>query len=170
MKTFGQMCPDLLVLHAFVTTYNWQSGPLSKVWMWTSTAARLIKCLQLNYDPGRNPAGRDFAQQETLRRTVWLIWVIDQFLAGGFNEHLLLPSASMHLKLPCGDEAFKVGAASTALTLKESSLSPSPSPPSSSFSSSNILGCSQPGLNDFSLTAALIRLLNIRSQILRYVD
>lgn len=150
MRKFGHMDPDLLVLQAFVTTYNWMSGPLSKVWMWTSTAARLARCLGLTHEPEYRPEKGGFARQESLRRAVWQIWTIDRYLSGGFEEHVLLPSSSMQLKLPCNDDVFRQGLPSTEATLHEVPL--------------------QPNHGDFSLNAAHIRLLNLRTQILRYVD
>ncbi|KAK8026564.1 zinc finger transcription factor 1 [Apiospora marii] len=142
MRKFGHMDPDLLVLQAFVTTYNWMSGPLSKVWMWTSTAARLARCLGLTHEPEYRPEEGGFARQESLRRAVWQVWIIDRYLSGGFEEHVLLPSSTMQLKLPCNDDVFRQGLPSTEATLHE------------------------PNQGDFSLNAAHIRLLNLRTQIL----
>ncbi|KAK8124825.1 uncharacterized protein PG998_000584 [Apiospora kogelbergensis] len=141
MRQFGHMDPNLLVLQAFVTTYNWMSGPLSKVWMWTSTAARLARCLGLINEP-------EYRQEEgeCLRRAVWQIWSIDRYLSGGFEEHVLLPSSSMQLKLPCNDDVFRQELPSTEATLHEVPL--------------------QPNHGDFSLNAAHVRLLNLRTQIL----
>ncbi|KAK8090197.1 hypothetical protein PG997_005158, partial [Apiospora hydei] len=119
MRQFGHMDPDLLVLQAFVTTYNWMSGPLSKVWMWTSTAARLARCLGLTHEPEYRPEEGGFARQESLRRAVWQIWIIDRYLSGGFEEHVLLPSDAMQLKLPCNDDVFRQGLPSTEATLHE---------------------------------------------------
>ncbi|KAK7952568.1 uncharacterized protein PG986_008296 [Apiospora aurea] len=146
MRQFGHMDPDLLVLQAFVTTYNWMSGPLSKVWMWTSTAARLARCLGLTHEPEYRPEEGGFARQESLRRAVWQIWIIDRYLSGGFEEHVLLPSDAMQLKLPCNDDVFRQGLPSTEATLHEVPL--------------------QPNHGDFSLNAAHVRLLNLRTQIL----
>ncbi|KAK8041927.1 zinc finger transcription factor 1 [Apiospora rasikravindrae] len=146
MRQFGHMDPDLLVLQAFVTTYNWMFGPLSKVWMWTSTAARLARCLGLTNEPEYRPEEGGFARQESLRRAVWQIWIIDRYLSGGFEEHVLLPSDAMQLKLPCNDDIFRQGLPSTEATLHELPL--------------------QPNHGDFSLNAAHIRLLNLRTQIL----
>ncbi|KAK8048439.1 zinc finger transcription factor 1 [Apiospora phragmitis] len=146
MRKFGHMDPALLVLQAFVTTYNWMSGPLSKVWMWTSTAARLARCLGLIHEPEYRLEEGGFARQESLRRAVWQIWIIDQYLSGGFEEHVLLPSSAMQLKLPCNDDVFRQGLPSTEATLHEVPL--------------------QPNHGDFSLNAAHIRLLNLRIQIL----
>ena len=149
MRQFGHMDPNLLVLQAFVTTYNWMSGPLSKVWMWTSTAARLARCLGLINEPEYRQEEGGYARQECLRRAVWQIWSIDRYLSGGFEEHVLLPSSSMQLKLPCNDDVFRQELPSTEATLHEVPL--------------------QPNHGDFSLNAAHVRLLNLRTQILRYV-
>jgi hypothetical protein len=118
--------------------------------MWTSTASRLIKCLQLNYEPDVQSSRENFTQREIQRRSVWQIYLIDHFLSGGFEEHLLLPSSSMHLRLPCTDQVFRDEAPSAMETLDRN-----PSIPSN--------------LGDYSLDACHVRLLTIRSQVLRCV-
>jgi hypothetical protein len=148
VRNFGQLRADSLIFHVLVTVYNWMCGPLSRVWMWSSTAARLIKCLQLNYDPDYRSVRTTHIQRELHRRSVWQIYIIDHFLSGGFEEHLLLPTSSMHLRLPCGDETFREGLPSTMETLNRNSSIPS-------------------DRNDNNIHAAYVRLLTIRSQILR---
>jgi hypothetical protein len=147
-RNFGFMERDLLVFHVLAAVYNWMSGSLSKVWMWTSTASRLIKCLQLNYEPDTRSDQETFAQREIQRRSVWQIYIIDHFLSGGYEEHLLLPSSSMHIRLPCTDSVFKDELPSAMETLDKN-----PSIPSN--------------VGDYSLDACHVRLLTIRSQVLR---
>ncbi|ORY70095.1 uncharacterized protein BCR38DRAFT_99560 [Pseudomassariella vexata] len=139
--------PELLLYHVLVTVYNWMYGPWSKVWMYVSTAARLIRCLQLNYDPDIKANQVNFSQQEIQRRSVWQIYLIDHFLSGGFDEHLLLPSNSMHVRLPCSDQVFKDGLPSMMETLvKNPAIQSNP--------------------NDYSLDAYHVKILTIRREVL----
>ncbi|KAH8674045.1 hypothetical protein BX600DRAFT_509252 [Xylariales sp. PMI_506] len=147
LRNFGFMERGFLVYHVFATVYNWMSGPLSKVWMWTATASRMIKCLQLNYEPDTRSTHETAIEREVQRRSVWQIYIIDHFLSGGFEEHLLLPSSSVHIRLPCTDEIFKEGQPSNMETLDKN-----PSLP--------------PQLGDYSLDACHVKLLTIRSQVL----
>jgi hypothetical protein len=150
LRNFAFMDRELLVYHVLATIYNWMSGPLSKVWMWTSTASRLIKCLQLNYEPDTRCGQETYPEREIQRRSVWKIYIIDHFLSGGHDEHLLLPSNALHIRLPCADRTFMDEQPSTMETLDKSPLV-----------------SSIPG--DYSLDACHVRLLSIRSQILRFV-
>ncbi|KAM0812662.1 hypothetical protein AB5N19_12653 [Seiridium cardinale] len=142
------MSREYLVYHLLATLYNWMSGPLSKVWMFTATASRLIKCLQLNYEPDLRPTQETYPEREIQRRSVWQIYIIDHFLSGGHDEHLLLPSSSIHIRLPCSDQVFRDGLPSAMETLDKN-----PSIPSN--------------VGDYSLDACHVRLLTIRSQVLR---
>ncbi|KAI1867032.1 hypothetical protein JX265_007608 [Neoarthrinium moseri] len=148
LRNFAFMDQEQLVFHVLATVYNWMSGPLSKVWMWTATAGRLIKCLQLNYEPDHRSVQVAPSEREIQRRGVWQIYIIDHFLSGGHDEHLLLPSNSIHIRLPCSDQVFRDDLPSTMETLDRN-----PSIPSS--------------LGDYSLDACHVRLLTIRSQVLR---
>lgn len=51
-------------------------------------------------------AGDTPVQQEITRRLVWAIWNIDHFLAGGFEEHLVLRDEYMRIKMPIMDIDF----------------------------------------------------------------
>lgn len=148
LRNCAFMASEYLVYHVLATLYNWMSGPLSKVWMWTATASRLIKCLQLNYEPDLRSTHETYPEREIQRRSIWQIYIIDHFLSGGHDEHLLLPSSSIHIRLPCSDQVFRDELPSTMETLDKS-----PSIPS------NVV--------DYSLDACHVRLLTIRSQVLR---
>lgn len=149
-RNLGLMEPELLTFYVLTSMYNWMSGPWSKVWMNISTAARLIRCLQLNYDPEyKNGAGQVSAtQQEIQRRSVWHIYLIDHFLSSGHDEHVLLQSDLMHLRLPCSDQSFRDGSPSPVKLIN-----------GDPFSSTS--------LTDQSLNAYHVRILTIRSHILR---
>lgn len=148
LRHCGFMSPDYLVYHLLATLYNWMSGPLAKVWMWSATASRLIKCLQLNYEPDMRSTQLTYPEREIQRRSVWQIYIIDHFLSGGHDEHLLLPSSSIHIRLPCSDQVFRDELPSTMETYNQNASIPST-------------------VGDYSLDACHVRLLTIRSQVLR---
>lgn len=61
-----------------------------------------LTALQLNcIDAGDTPI-----QQEITRRMVWALWNIDRFLAGGFEEHLVVRDEYMRIKFPVMDLDF----------------------------------------------------------------
>ena len=96
-----------LVVLVLAVCYNWMEGLWNKVWMYLALAARVVTALQMNWDePGLSP------KQESSRRLVWMIWLLDRYLAGGFDDHLVLRDDMMNLRLPCSNEAFRGGPAS----------------------------------------------------------
>lgn len=93
-----------LVILVLAVCYNWMEGLWNKVWMYLALAARVVTALQMNWDePGLS------AKQESSRRLVWMIWLLDRFLAGGFDDHLVLRDDMMNLRLPCSNETFRDG-------------------------------------------------------------
>ncbi|KAI3397672.1 hypothetical protein diail_10441 [Diaporthe ilicicola] len=89
-----------LVVLVCAICHFWHENQMSKVWMYMGLAARLITALQLNWDG----AGDFPVRQEINRRLVWVCYILDRLLAGGFDEHLVLRDDDMHLKLPMSDE------------------------------------------------------------------
>lgn len=73
---------------------------MGKAWMFMSLAGRLITGLQLNWEG----AGETPWEQESIRRTVWALWKLDRYFAGGFDEHLVLRDEVMHLRTPVPDD------------------------------------------------------------------
>lgn len=73
---------------------------MGKAWMFMSLAGRLITALQLNWEG----AGETPWEQESIRRTVWALWKLDRYFAGGFDEHLVLRDEVMHLRTPVRDD------------------------------------------------------------------
>lgn len=120
---------------------------MGKVWMYMGLSARLITALQLNWDN----AGESPLKQESNRRLVWAVYVLDRLLAGGFDEHLLLRDVDMHIKLPVSDEVL---------------LQPSNSSPTGQTSMPAGQSGSQQGTKKLSLDGYHLRLHRIRHQIL----
>lgn len=91
-----------LVVLVCAICHFWHENQMSKVWMYMGLAARLITALQLNWDG----AGESPVKQEINRRLVWVCYILDRLLAGGFDEHLVLRDDDMHLKLPVNNEVM----------------------------------------------------------------
>lgn len=92
---------NLIILICAIIHF-WHENQMCKVWMYMGLAARLITALQLNWDG----AGDSPVKQEINRRRVWVVYILDRRLAGGFDEHLLLRDVDMHIKLPVSDEVL----------------------------------------------------------------
>ncbi|KUI64900.1 putative transcriptional regulatory protein PB1A11.04c [Cytospora mali] len=89
-----------LIILVCAIYHFWHGGQMSKVWMYMGLAARLITALQLNWDG----AGESPIKQERNRRLVWVVYILDRLLAGGFDEHLVLRDGDMHIKLPVAND------------------------------------------------------------------
>lgn len=92
-----------LIILVCAICYFWQGNQMGKVWMYMGLSARLITALQLNWDG----AGDSAIKQESNRRLVWAVYILDRLLAGGFDEHLLLRDIDMHIKLPVSNEVLR---------------------------------------------------------------
>lgn len=92
-----------LVILVCAIFHFWHGSQMSKVWMYMGLAARLITALQLNWEG----AGESPVKQECNRRLVWVVYILDRLLAGGFDEHLLLRDVDMHVKLPVSNEVLR---------------------------------------------------------------
>lgn len=93
---------DNLIILVCAVIYLWHGGQMGKVWMYMGLAARMITALQLNWDN----AGESPLKQESNRRLVWVVYILDRLLAGGFDEHLVLRDVDMHIKLPVSNEVL----------------------------------------------------------------
>lgn len=136
-----------LIILVCAIIYFWHGGQMGKVWMYMGLSARLITALQLNWDN----AGEPPLKQESNRRLVWSVYILDHLLAGGFDEHLLLRDVDMHIKLPVSDE----------ILLQPSNLSPAGQTSMAAGPSG-----SQHGGQKLSLDGHHLRLHRIRHQIL----
>lgn len=136
-----------LIILVCAIIYFWHGGQMGKVWMYMGLSVRLIMALQLNWDN----AGQSPLKQESNRRLVWSVYILDRLLAGGFDEHLLLRDVDMHIKLPVSDEVL----------LQTSNL-----PPAGYTSMPTGQSGSQQGTQKLSLDGYHLRLHRIRHQIL----
>lgn len=88
------------------------SGDVMDAWSLVALGARLAFTLRLNYElPGWD---HDPVAQETRRRMIWSIWLIDRLLAGGIEDLVVCPTERIHVRLPCDDYTFQRGVTSRA--------------------------------------------------------
>lgn len=66
-------------------------------------ASRFAYALRLNHETPK----LSFLEQETRRRLMWSLFMIDMTLAGGIRELSLCPAESIYIQLPCQDENFE---------------------------------------------------------------
>ena len=112
----------------------------SKVWMLSGLAARLAFAKRLNHEMATLP----HVVQESRRRLMWSIFIIDKFYSGGMSELTLCTAEDMHIRLPCNERSFAFGVPSETPRIYAKDRS-----------------------NDMGILAYYIRLLQIRHKILR---
>ena len=102
-RTAGIFTKERLTLLVLSSIYDLMVGDWPKVWEYSSTASRIITAMQYNWDA----TSGSFIEQESIRRLVWEVYIIDRFLAGGYSEHLTLREEHLFLVLPCDDYSFR---------------------------------------------------------------
>lgn len=120
------------------------SGTIAESLILMATLTRFAFALRLNYE---NPNLCSLAQ-ESRRRLMWAIFVLDTFLAGGLPEFTLCQSSVVHLPLPNLEASFELDISYANVPLHDSG-------PSST-------------VNDNGLLAYYIRVIYLRDSVLRY--
>lgn len=111
-----------------------------------SIAARFAYALRLNYENPKLP----FLVQESRRRLMWSVFLLDVSLASGQPDFSLCPAESIHLQLPCRETDFELNVGYTTEPLISPAGASSDKPP------------------HLGLVAFFVRLTWIRARILRY--
>ena len=143
---FGAATIAQLQTLILIMQYRVASGDVMDAWSLVALGARLAFTLRLNYElPGWD---HDPVIQETRRRMVWSIWLIDRLLAGGIEDLVVCPTERIHILLPCDDYTFQRGIASRAESLADPA--------------SRVDAAGQDALGYY------LRLLECRHRILRY--
>jgi hypothetical protein len=145
-RTAGIFTKERLVLLVLSSIYDLLVGDWPKVWEYSSLASRVITAMQYNWDATEG----SFIEQESLRRLVWQVYIIDRFLAGGYDEHLTLREENLHLSLPCQDHPFRTNQPVTSMQRLNQRLP---------------AGYTQGG-KDLSLQAINLQLMSLRHQLL----
>jgi hypothetical protein len=87
----------LLVIH-----YHIQTGRFSRAYMLAGLAARAATALRLNYE--RPELG--LISQETRRRVLWSLTLIDGLFSVGLPEYETIPHTIIYQQLPCSEDLF----------------------------------------------------------------
>lgn len=143
----GLKTPSIFKVQAtvLVVYYKLHTGQLSSAFMLLGIAARFAFALRLNYED----TSLCFLAQESRRRLMWSIYVLDSQISGGLKEFTVCPFETISsIQLPCREEDFELDNPQTTGSLKSISDLPSPS--------------------QVGLLTHYIRIMNIRDRILRY--
>ncbi|KAH8694408.1 hypothetical protein BGZ61DRAFT_420299 [Ilyonectria robusta] len=106
----GRMTIVQLQALILIVRYRLESGDTAEAWALLPLAARLAFTLRLNYElTSMQPIG-----QESRRRMVWAIWLIDRQFSGGIQDLAVFPTERVHIRLPCDDHSFERGIPSRA--------------------------------------------------------
>jgi hypothetical protein len=92
----------LTLLAFFDFTYHAHS---KKAIMLLGLAVRLALAKRLNYEDDT----LSIVEQESRRRLMWSIFILDKFCSGGVAEMTLLPAKHMQIRLPSIEKAFGHG-------------------------------------------------------------
>ncbi|KAK1702291.1 hypothetical protein BDP67DRAFT_585499 [Colletotrichum lupini] len=96
---------------ALIIKYRILTRRFSSAFMLAATAARFATALRLNYD---NP-DLCFLAQESRRRLMWALFMIDQGMAGGYRDLTLWTPETIHISLPCNERDFEFDLAPPSL-------------------------------------------------------
>ncbi|KAL6412460.1 hypothetical protein AUP68_03663 [Ilyonectria robusta] len=106
----GRMTIVQLQALILIVRYRLESGDTAEAWALLPLAARLAFTLRLNYElTSMQPIG-----QESRRRMVWAIWLIDRQFSDGIQDLAVFPTERVHIRLPCDDHSFERGIPSRA--------------------------------------------------------
>ncbi|KAL2267862.1 hypothetical protein VTJ83DRAFT_5139 [Remersonia thermophila] len=108
----------LLVIH------EWGSRNAVRAYIYLGMAARMAQMYRVVHTHHQQPEPDQFLQDESLRRTLWLIYILDCFLTSSPGRHPALSSHDIKdVSLPCLDMNYHFGSPVTVRTL--SGLPPS---------------------------------------------
>ncbi|KAH8172059.1 fungal specific transcription factor domain-containing protein [Sarocladium implicatum] len=124
------------------------SRQFATVFMLMSLAARSALGLRLNYENNR----LHFVAQESCRRALWSLYMLDTTIAAGYNDFTLFHEGLIHVQLPCQDHNFQMDIPQAAEYLD-------------SYKTQSSLNVSK---DTQSPSALVIQALSLRQRILQY--
>ncbi|CRK26401.1 hypothetical protein BN1723_006590 [Verticillium longisporum] len=143
LRHIGKQSVSQLQALVVIIRFHYVVGEVSDAWNLLSLAARLIFTMRLNWEDD----GLDAVTQETQRRLVWAIYLIDRQFSGGIEDLAVCAVERMHIRLPCDDHSFRRGMKSKAEYLHD------------------IARCKS---GDMDILSYNVRLVASRDRILRY--
>ncbi|KAH0440759.1 nitrate assimilation regulatory protein nira-like protein [Colletotrichum camelliae] len=160
-KEYGEKCVDeseALILKslenpstikvqtlALIIKYRILTRRFSSAFVLAATAARFAMALRLNHENN----DLCFLAQESRRRLMWALFMIDQGMAGGYRDLTLWSPEIIHIPLPCNERDFEFDLAPPSMR----SLVPQPD------ESEN---------DDIGSLALHVRILWVRGRILKF--
>lgn len=94
----GNARENLIILCVGIC-HHWSEQNRNKVSVYSALAIRLIKNTHLNWDG----SGRTAFEEESIRRLVWMVWMVDHYLADGYDDQVVLRDEAMHIQQPVDD-------------------------------------------------------------------
>ncbi|KAF3763971.1 hypothetical protein M406DRAFT_51556, partial [Cryphonectria parasitica EP155] len=101
--------PSLARLQALllVVLYRVETGAYQRAFMLSSIAARAAAAMRLNCERAAAPQDNEGRiSQETRRRLMWSLKLVERYFCMGLPEFELCPVDSIYLELPCPEEQF----------------------------------------------------------------
>lgn len=112
--------PSLADIQAIclVIIHEWGSRQAVRAYIYLGQAARMVQMYCVMHSHHSDPAGGDFLQEESFRRALWLLYILDCLLTSHPGRQPALSSADIaDVSLPCSDMNFAFGNAVVVETL-----------------------------------------------------
>jgi hypothetical protein len=96
------------------------TGRFQRAFMLAAMAARFAAALRLH----REHQGLDFVTQETRRRILWSLKLVERYFSIGLPEFELCPFESIYIQLPCAESVYDAGSTQESTPENLNSSSP----------------------------------------------
>ncbi|PTD06741.1 hypothetical protein FCULG_00006755 [Fusarium culmorum] len=123
--------PNLVDIQALclIIIHEWGSRNAVRAYIYLGQAARMVQMYRILNSHHPSPDADLFLRDESLRRTVWLIYILDCLLTSTPGRYSALsPHDTADVSLPCSDINFAFGNAVFVKTLRQQ-LDPNAVPP-----------------------------------------
>lgn len=123
--------PNLVDIQALclIIIHEWGSRNAVRAYIYLGQAARMVQMYRILNSHHPSPDADLFLRDESLRRTVWLIYILDCLLTSTPGRYAALsPHDTADVSLPCSDINFAFGNAVFVKTLRQQ-LDPTAVPP-----------------------------------------
>ncbi|KAM5386822.1 hypothetical protein ACJZ2D_000115 [Fusarium nematophilum] len=128
--------PNLVDIQALclIIIHEWGSRNAVRAYIYLGQAARMVQMYRILNSHHPSPDADQFLRDESLRRTIWLIYILDCLLTSTPGRYAALsPHDTSDVSLPCSDINFAFGNAVYAKTLHQH-LDPTALPPNQAVS------------------------------------
>ncbi|KAK7424855.1 hypothetical protein QQZ08_008485 [Neonectria magnoliae] len=123
--------PNLVDIQALclIIIHEWGSRNAVRAYIYLGQAARMVQMYRILNSHHSSPDADQFLRDESLRRTIWLIYILDCLLTSTPGRYSALsPLDTSDVSLPCSDINFAFGNAVFVKTLRQQ-LDPTALPP-----------------------------------------